>query len=29
LDGPNTYANSDSFIYIQPRTVGLTVSEKF
>jgi iron complex outermembrane recepter protein len=29
LDGPNTYANSHSFIYLQPRTVGLSVSDKF
>jgi outer membrane receptor protein involved in Fe transport len=29
LDGPNTYANAESFIYIQPRTVGLSLSYRF
>lgn len=29
LDGPNTYANATSFIYLQPRTVGLSASDKF
>jgi outer membrane receptor protein involved in Fe transport len=29
LDGPNTYANSESFIYIQPRTVGLSILGRF
>lgn len=29
LDGPNTYANGTSFIYIQPRMAGLSLSYRF
>ena len=29
LDAPNSYASAQSFIYIQPRTVGLSISKSF
>lgn len=29
LDGPTTYANPESFIYLQPRTYGVSFMQKF